>query len=92
MSASPLADLPDAMALKAALFSWTIADAVAALVVAFFCMERRCVNTPVWHVTCQAYRCPNLPDQHQPSEHVPDCLSVSAAVHVLAAQAGYFHD
>ncbi len=45
MSASPLADLPDAMALKAALFSWTIADAVAALVVAFFCTERRCVNT-----------------------------------------------
>ena len=40
MSASPLANfLPDAMALKAALFSWTIADAVAALVVAFFCMK-----------------------------------------------------
>jgi len=36
-----LADfLPDAMALKAALFSWTTADAVAALVVAFFCKKR----------------------------------------------------
>jgi len=94
VSASPLADfLPDAMALKAALFSWTIADAVAALFVAFFCMKKEIYHhRAVWHVTCQSYRCRSVPDQHQPSEPVPDCLSVSAAVRVLDAQAGYSHD
>jgi len=48
VSASPLADLPPAMALKAALFRWTIADAVAALVVAFFCVKRRYIITELF--------------------------------------------
>ncbi len=52
MSASPLADfLPDAMALKAALFRWTIADAVAALGVAFFCKKRGCTITGLFDMS-----------------------------------------
>ncbi len=80
------------MALKAALFSWTIADAVAALVVAFFCMIRRYIMTGLFGVSHASHTCCSVPDQHQPFEPVPDCLSVSAAVRVLDAQAGYFHD